>query len=157
MWNANQDDDELDLRFQNVVCRLRHLNGTVLHWNVNCVLFWFLVVSIFSLWATALLNTYCFSCCAHFTNWYIYLLDNEISTLLYCTSVITPWRTQYLQTARLSIGSTSYIRNPWWFMFHAEAFFYKCPLSRLSVKQLLGSHVPLLLDNVKDCNGLCHL
>ena len=33
-------------------------------------------------------------------------------------------------------------------MFHAEAFFYKCPLSRSSVKQLLGSDVPLFLDNM---------
>ena len=79
---------------------------------------------------------------------YIHLLDNGISTFLYCTSLITLWRTEYLHTARLSIGSTSYIRNPWWFMFHAEAFFYKCPLSRSSVKQLLGSDVPLFLDNM---------
>ena len=79
---------------------------------------------------------------------YIHLLDNGISTFLYCTSLITLWRTEYLHTARLSIGSTSYIRNPWWFMFHAEAFFYKCPLSRSLVKQLLGSHVRLFLDNM---------
>ena len=71
MWNANQDDDELNLRFQNEVRRLGHLNGTVLRWNENCVLFWFSVVSIFSLWATALPNIYCFAYYAHFTNWYI--------------------------------------------------------------------------------------
>lgn len=146
MWNANQDDDELDLRFQNEVRRLGHLNGAVLRWNVKCVLCWFSVVSIFSLWATALLNTYCFSCCAHFTNWYIYLLDNEISTFYTVRHPYHPdapniyTQPVSLSEAPLTLGIADDL------CFQAEAFFFKCPLSRSSVKQLLGSHVPLLLD-----------
>ena len=77
---------------------------------------------------------------------YIYLLDNEISTFYTVRHPYHPdapniyTQPVSLSEAPLTLGIADDL------CFQAEAFFFKCPLSRSSVKQLLGSHVPLLLD-----------